>query len=169
MIMRNEMQSTSRSLKADLRRSREFPVSWIVLTLFRAGQRCQRNPILRPMYAFANVVLLQILFGVELPPSVECGPGLRLAHGGRGLVVSANAKIGSNVTLYHGVTIGVRGTTGDAPIIEDGAYIGAGACILGAIRIGAESRVGANAVVLADVPRKCTAVGVPASVVSTAS
>lgn len=107
-------------------------------------------------------VLLRLVCGCEIPRSVEVGPGLRLAHGGRGTVVHYKARIGTGVTLYHGVTLGVSGPSQDAPTLEDGVYVGTGACILGGVTVAAGAKIGANSVVLSDVPAGATAVGAPA-------
>ena len=72
-------------------------------------------------------------------------------------------RIGSNVTLVHGITIGMRNVRG-FPTIADDVFIGAGARVLGEIRVGEGAKIGANAVVLTDVPAGATAVGVPAEI-----
>ena len=106
----------------------------------------------------------QILTGIELPCEVEIGENLVIDHFG-GIVISGFAKIGRNCRLRNGVVIGIRHAdeTG-APIIGDDVDIGAGAKLLGPIRIGNRVHIGANAVVLRDVPDDCIAVGVPAVV-----
>ncbi|GAA0621843.1 hypothetical protein GCM10009547_25770 [Sporichthya brevicatena] len=110
--------------------------------------------------------LLRILCGCDIPRSVAIEAGLRLPHGGRGVVVHPGSRIGRNVTIYHGVTLGVSGPSQGAPEIGDGVYIGTGACLLGAVVVGPSARIGANAVVLGNVPADSTAVGVPARIVS---
>jgi len=102
------------------------------------------------------------LHGIELTPSVEIGPGLYLAHT-TGSVVNAH-HIGSHVELQGGITIGQRNADG-FPTIEDHALLGAGCRIIGHLTIGARARIGANAVVLGNVPPGCTAIGVPARIV----
>lgn len=98
-----------------------------------------------------------------MPRTVSVGPGLRLPHGGRGTVVHWQSTIGANVTLYHGVTLGVSGPDQRAPHVCDNVYIGTGACILGGVTIGDGARVGANSVVLQSIPPGVTAAGVPAA------
>ncbi|MFD0838370.1 serine O-acetyltransferase [Williamsia serinedens] len=130
------------------------------MLLVRVARAC---PI--PLAAVIVDIALKVVCGVDIPRSAEIGPGLRLAHGGRGTVIHPRARIGERVTIYHGVTLGTRGDgTDDAPTIGDGAYIGAGACILGGVTVGRKARIGANAVVLTDIPDCATAVGVPARV-----
>ena len=105
--------------------------------------------------------------GIEIHPGATIGAGLFIDHG-MGVVIGETAEIGRDVTLYHGVTLG--GTTLDRgkrhPTIGDRVTIGAGAKILGAIEIGADSRIGANAVVVRPVPANAVVVGVPGQIVS---
>lgn len=103
--------------------------------------------------------------GIELPCEVEVGDGLRIDHQG-GIVVSGYARIGRNCVIRNGVTIGLaRPDEPSAPSIGDDVDIGAGAKLLGRISIGNGARIGANAVVITDIPPGATAVGVPAKIV----
>jgi serine O-acetyltransferase len=105
-----------------------------------------------------------VRYGSELAISTEIGGGLYVPHP-FGVVVG-HGRIGVNVTLLQGVTIGnISGTDGTGTIIEDGCYIGAGAKLLGDITIGKNSVVGANSVVRIDVPAGATAVGIPARII----
>lgn len=108
--------------------------------------------------------LNRMLFAIALPPSVKVGRDVLFGYSGLGIVVHARAVIGDRVTIGQNVTIGGRSGHHDVPVIEDDAEIGAGACVLGPIRIGKGARIGANAVVLQDVPAGAVAVGVPARV-----
>ena len=105
------------------------------------------------------------LSGVEIHPGAQIGPGFFIDHG-MGVVIGETAEIGGNVTLYHGVTLG--GTSWKKgkrhPTLEEDVVVGAGAKILGPIRIGARTRVGANAVVVKDVPPDSVVVGIPGRV-----
>lgn len=101
------------------------------------------------------------LHGLDIIPGVRIGPHLYIPHP-IGTVVTAHA-IGARCTLVSGITIGLR--NGDFPTLGDDVYVGAGARILGGIRIGNGAKVGANAVVLTDVPDGFVAVGVPAKVI----
>lgn len=104
--------------------------------------------------------------GIEIHPAAEIGNGLFIDHG-MGVVIGETSIIGNNVTMYHGVTLGgvslERGKR--HPTIGDEVVIGAGAQILGAITIGNCSRIGANAVVVKDVPPDSVVVGVPGRIV----
>ena len=106
--------------------------------------------------------LVQILTGIELPCEVPVGHGFVIEHAG-GIVVSGFARFGAHCRIRNGVVVGLsRADEPSAPVFGDHVDIGAGAKILGPIRIGNHVRIGANAVVLQDVPDHCTAVGVPA-------
>ena len=106
------------------------------------------------------------LTGIEIHPGATIGQGLFIDHG-MGVVIGETAEVGSDVTLYHGVTLG--GTSLEKgkrhPTIGDRVTIGAGAKVLGNITIGSDSRVGANAVVIRSVPENSLVVGVPGQVV----
>lgn len=105
----------------------------------------------------------RFLTGIEIHPGATVGAGLFIDHGS-GVVIGETAEIGAGVTLYQGVTLG--GTSLDRgkrhPTLEDGVIVGAGAKILGPIRIGRNARVGSNAVVLKEVQPDTTVIGVPA-------
>lgn len=104
--------------------------------------------------------------GIDIHPGATIGKGLFIDHG-VGLVIGETTEIGDNVTLYQGVTLG--GTGKDVgkrhPTLEDDVMVSAGAKILGPVRIGKGSKIGAGSVVLKDVPPYCTVVGVPGRVV----
>jgi serine O-acetyltransferase len=90
------------------------------------------------------------------------GPGLFVSHG-QGTILSAE-RIGANLHVHQGVTVGWDYRGDRCPVIGDGVFIGAGAKILGSVTVGDGARIGANAVVVCDVPPGATAVGVPAVV-----
>ncbi|GAA0179424.1 serine O-acetyltransferase [Clostridium sediminicola] len=106
------------------------------------------------------------LTGIEIHPGAEIGRGFFIDHG-MGVVIGETTIIGDNVTLYHGVTLGGTGKdTGKRhPSLGDNVVIGAGAKILGPIYIGDNSKIGANTVVLKDVPNDATIVGTPGKIV----
>jgi serine O-acetyltransferase len=108
-----------------------------------------------------------VVAGADIPLNCNIGGGLLIPHP-NGIVIHPGARIGVNCLFFQQVTIGTRGTS-DAPAIEGHVDIGAGAKILGAIRIGAHARVGANAVVLCNVPGGAIAVGIPAKVLDNRS
>ncbi|HTX51772.1 MAG TPA: serine O-acetyltransferase [Candidatus Baltobacteraceae bacterium] len=100
--------------------------------------------------------------GIEIHPGACVGPRFFIDHG-MGVVIGETAEIGADVTLYHGVTLGGTSLAKGKrhPTLEDRVVVGAGAKILGAITIGADSRIGANAVVIKSVPRNSVVVGIP--------
>lgn len=110
------------------------------------------------------------LTGVEIHPGATIGRRFFIDHG-MGVVVGETAEVGDDVMLYHGVTLGGRSMerVKRHPTVEDGATIGAGARVLGPIVIGREAQIGANAVVVKDVPAQATAIGIPATVRSGAA
>jgi serine O-acetyltransferase len=93
----------------------------------------------------------------------QIGPGLFVSHG-QATVLSAE-RIGANLQVHQGVTVGWDYRGDRRPIIGDGVFIGAGAKVLGAVTVGDGARIGANAVVVCDVPAGATAVGIPARVI----
>jgi serine O-acetyltransferase len=100
--------------------------------------------------------------GIEIHPGATIGSGFFIDHG-MGVVIGETAEIGKDVTLYHGVTLGGTSLAKGKrhPTLEDRVVVGAGAKVLGAITIGADSRIGANAVVVKSVPANSVVVGVP--------
>lgn len=104
--------------------------------------------------------------GIEIHPGATIGWGLVIDHG-MGVVIGETAIIEDDCQLYHGVTLGGRGTMDVKrhPTLLKGAHVGSGAKVLGNITLGRYSKVGANAVVLEDVPDGATAVGLPAQIV----
>src|SRR5512136_1064812 len=106
------------------------------------------------------------LTGIEIHPGATIGSGLFIDHG-MGVVIGETAEIGSDVTLYHGVTLGGTALNKGKrhPTLGDRVVIGAGAKVLGNIFIGDDSRIGANAVVVKSVPANSVVVGVPGQIV----
>ena len=143
--------------------------SLLVVALYRWGRwirslrfaplRFLLNCIFVPVYGFATCFI-----GISLPRSAKIGGGLRIDHFGA-IVIGPGVVIGKHCTIRQGVTIGNRKSLDDMPVLGDDVNIGAGAKILGAVRIGNGAKIGANAVVLSDVPEDATAVGVPARIV----
>jgi serine O-acetyltransferase len=111
--------------------------------------------------------LTRILTGVDIHPGAVLGAGLFIDHA-TSVVIGETAEVGDDVTLFHGVTLGGTGAdTGKRhPTVGDRVVIGAGAKVLGPIKIGDDSRIGANSVVVKEVPASAVVVGVPGQVVS---
>lgn len=106
---------------------------------------------------------IKLIYQCDIPLSADISESTYFCHNAFGVVINPNSKIMGGV-IQHSVTIGELDTH-DAPVIEENVYIGARAMILGKITIGKNSKIGAGAVVLTDVPPNCTAVGVPARIV----
>lgn len=148
--------------------------SWLEVALVYSGLHAVwfhrlSHGLWRRGWRFAARWLSQLarwITGIEIHPGAQLGPGFFIDHG-MGVVIGETAVIGRDVTIYHGVTLG--GTSLQKgkrhPTIGDRVTIGAGAKILGDITIGADSRIGANAVVVKSVPENSVVVGVPGQVV----
>ncbi len=127
---------------------------------YRMGSWFQRRGV--PLVPGLVQRLLYRRFGLEISPGLEVGGGLYIAHP-IGVVIMAK-RIGQNCSIIAGVTIGMRNKHA-FPRIGDNVFIGAGARVLGDITVGSGAVIGANAVVIKDVPENATAVGIPARVV----
>ncbi|MCM0646851.1 serine O-acetyltransferase [Clostridium swellfunianum] len=144
-----------------------------VLFLYPSMQAIMMHRIAHGLYNrklyFLSRLISQInrfITGIEIHPGAKIGKGLFIDHG-MGVVIGETAEIGNNVTIYHGVTLGGTGKDKGKrhPTIGDNVIIGAGAKVLGPIYVGKAAKVGANAVVLKDVPCSATAVGIPAKII----
>jgi serine O-acetyltransferase len=155
---------------ADWSRERKAPFEWApsrsLLASIRDYQRLlsSRGVLARWLCRFA--VLRHrwwtIATGADIPLNCKIGGGLLLPHP-NGIVIHPDAEIGPNCLLFHQVTIGQG--AGGVPTLEGHVDVGAGAKIFGRLRIGKHAKIGANAVVLDDVPAGATAVGIPAKIV----
>lgn len=141
---------------------------WVML-IYRFGRwRYGIKPALvRKCFSFLYKVLFkltQVVTGIELPCEVQIGRNFVIDHFG-GIIISGYAQFGDNCRIRNGVVVGLRRVEEKkAPIIGSNVDIGAGAKILGPIRIGNNVLIGANAVVLCDVPDNSVAAGVPAQI-----
>lgn len=129
-------------------------------TIHRRWLRMPFSLLYKILYKF-----VQIITGIELPCEVNVGTGFRIDHFG-GIVVSGYARFGDHCVIRNGVTVGLRRVDEPtAPNIGNYVDIGAGAKVLGGINIGDNVTIGANSVVLKDVPANSLAVGVPARII----
>jgi len=140
-----------------------------VMAVYRFGRwryNIRQRWLRLPFAALYKILktLSEILTGIDLPCEAIVGRGFRIDHFG-GVVISGDAVFGEDCIVRNGVTVGLRSTgQRGSPIIGDRVDIGAGAKILGPIRIGDDVAIGANAVVIKDVPANSIAVGVPACI-----
>ena len=129
----------------------------------------QRNPLMLVAGLLARGALghYAIAYGIMIPASTEIGAGLHIGHPGT-IVVHPRARIGRNCNISQGVTLGQanRGPRKGHPQVGDGVYIGPGAKLVGAVRVGNNVAIGANCVVTTDVPDNAVIVGVPGRVIS---
>lgn len=141
-------------VKADLQVNRRF-LDRASVMVFRINQAAQRGSFRIAKRAGAKILdslWLQWVVGADLPGRAECGPGLRMPHGARGVTIHPNARIGKGCTIYHRVTIG--GFSSDkknVPTLGDGVYVGVGASILGRAKVGRGVRIGAGSILVGDI------------------
>lgn len=159
------------TLRLDRKANKKNVKGVLVVTAFRFAHLFsswrKKMPLLWLLaipYLIIYRLIIEWVLGVELPQKTSVGAGLVIWHG-QGLVINDNAILGAHVELRHNTTIGNKENYGPCPIIEDNVKIGAGACILGAVRIGQGAQIGAAAVVIKDVPAGAVVVGNPAKII----
>jgi serine O-acetyltransferase len=137
--------------------------------LHRVAHRMWQRPGLRLAARLLSNVN-RTLTGIEIHPGARIGRRFFIDHG-MGVVIGETAEVGDDVMLYHGVTLGGRSANRGKrhPTVEDGVTIGAGARVLGPVRVGAGTQIGANAVVVRDVPPGVVVVGIPGRVRTTST
>jgi len=124
-------------------------------------------PFIGNIFAIFLEYINRVLYSVEISRYSTIDKGLIIVHG-MGIVIGDNVSIGKNCKILNGVNLGNKDTeidTNHQPIIGDNVVIGAGAKCLGNIKIGNNVKIGANSVVLDDIPDNCIAVGVPAKII----
>lgn len=117
-------------------------------------------------FAKMFVYLNYFLHNSYIPSSCRIGETSKFAYGGIGLVIHDDVTIGEGCIIGQGITIGGRNEVKEVPVIEDNVYIGAGSRIVGNVKIGHDSIIGTNAVVLNDIPPYSVAAGVPAKIIA---
>lgn len=121
------------------------------------------------IYPIAKLMLRRLRFklGIFIPETTKIGSGLYIGHFG-GIIVNGQSEIGKNCNISQGVTIGKanRGKNTGFPMLGDNVYIGPGAKIIGAVRIGNCVAIGANCVVTSDIQENSVVIGIPARVIS---
>ena len=167
------------NIKADIKRYRNLESHWFYLlfeqglwaiVVYRFGRCIEefKTPIIShilKLIAFLLFKWMEIITGISLPASAQIGKGFYVGHFG-GIILHSDVKMGENCSVGPGVVVGTRGGGNrGTPVIGNNVYIGVGAKILGPIKIGDNAKIGANAVVLDDVPDNATVVGIPAKMI----
>lgn len=165
-------QKPSQTLREDFAMQEKLNFPYMGATLvksIRAYNRCKARSglsakLLRKYWLFRHLVL-SVITSSDIDPNATIGERLMLPHP-NGVIFHAGAVIGDDCMIMQQVTIGQLASDIDTPVIGSRVYIGTGAKILGKVVIGDGARIGANAVVLCDVPANWTAVGIPARLIA---
>jgi serine O-acetyltransferase len=133
------------------------------LFVYRVFRWCHERGIPTQPIRFLCERFIEMTTGISIPAEATIGKGLRIHHFG-GIILHSGVILGEHCTIYHGVTLGDRGGHGGAPRVGHRVLIGAGAKLIGEIKVGDDCVIGANAVVHTSVPAQHLAVGVPATI-----
>ena len=136
------------------------------LCIHRLSHSVWKSPIPMKLAARCLSQISRILTGVEIHPGARIGHSVFIDHG-MGVVIGETAEIGNRCLLYQGVTLGGTGKESGKrhPTLAENAVVGAGAKVLGAIKVGTNTRIGAGSVVVRNVDNDCTVVGIPGRVI----
>jgi len=131
----------------------------LTIRVFRFGQWLVRKRgvlwlLPQKMWWVVYRIWVQTLLGANLSPHLSIGVGVRFAHAGRSVVFHHRAVVGERATIYHGVTVGMRGGM-EVPVIGDDVVLGTGCAVVGAVTVGNGAAIGPNAVVVQDVQPGC--------------
>lgn len=146
---------------------------WEIFFLYPGFRALIRHRVAHKLYLKKHYFLADKIskktrrkYGIEIHPAAKIGSGVFIDHG-MGVVIGETAEVGDNCTIYQGVTLGGTGKHKGKrhPTIGNNVLIGCGAKVLGPFKVGDNSKIAANAVVLTEVPANCTCVGIPARVV----
>jgi serine O-acetyltransferase len=137
--------------------------SQFLVRLQRLAHGLYQRPLLRPL-ARGIDLLIRVIWSAHIPPEARIARTARFGHNGLAVIVHPLCEIGENCLIGPHVVLGGKAPVVGAPVIEDSVIIHTGAKIFGKIRIGAGSVVGANSVIMDDVPPRSLVVGVPGTV-----
>ncbi|RXZ83383.1 serine acetyltransferase [Paenibacillaceae bacterium] len=157
-------------LRQDLRAAKGSALSTILanrgfhaLLFYRISRMLWKRKI--PLIPLVLTRFIQVLYSIDIDYRARIEGGCIIVHG-CGLVIGKGAVVGRNAKLYHGVTLGAsHGSKGGFPMLGDNVMVGCGAKLLGKITVGSNVMIGANAVVVENIPNDCTAIGIPAKVI----
>lgn len=133
------------------------------IALYRIGHWLSEHGI--PVLPKVITYVIRLIFACYLPCTARLGKAVVLGYGGLGVVIHGRAVLGDRCHIDQGVTIGGTSKKYEVPVLGHDVYVGAGAKILGPVTIGDNVVIGANAVVVHDLPSNCVAVGIPAKVI----
>ncbi len=134
----------------------------MLINIYRFNNWLYRHRVpLLPVFIWK---LQYLLFNCSVPASCKIGKGTKFGYGGIAVVMHARTVIGKNCMIGQGVTIGGKSGWYEVPVIGDNVIINAGAKIIGPVRIGDNVEIGANSVVVKDVPSNCVVAGIPARI-----
>ena len=160
---RHDLAFTKQCIKADWS-ANQGVISRLVLLVYRFGHLLDAgflprpfSRLLWPVYRTLDLVWSKLLAGADVSHGACVGPGLRLGHGGRGVILVTGTFVGANVSFFPfsgcGTTVTRPGVWPlPLPVIEDEVAVGRGAAVMGAVHVGKGALIGANSVVLKDVP-----------------
>ena len=131
------------------------------MRLYRFMRRCHLKHV--PLLPGLLMRYIRVVYSCDLPYTCDLADGVVLCHSGLGAVIHDKAVVGEGTRIYQNVTIGGRHGRG-SPVIGRNVFIGAGACVLGGVHVGDNAVIGANAVVIHDVPEYAVVGGVPAKI-----
>jgi|SRR5690554_5549527 len=135
----------------------------MLIHIYRIANKLYRYKV--PLLPKLLYYLQYLLFNCSIPPSTSIGEKTKFAYGGIGVVIHGRTIIGDKCIIGQGITIGGKSKSENVPRIGNNVYLSAGCRILGDVAIGDNSIVGANAVVVTDVPANCIAAGIPAKII----
>jgi serine O-acetyltransferase len=135
----------------------------LVLMIYNFGLFLHEKKI--PLIPTFIKFVIRIVFGPHIGMGAKIGKGSVLGYGGIGVVIHHRAVIGKNVSIGQNVTIGGTSKKYEVPVIGDNTELAAGCVVVGPVRVGKDCVIGANAVVVKDIPDNSVAVGMPAKVI----
>ena len=144
-----------------------FSHSFHLVSLYRFGCIIASFPIIGAFLRLILEYFIRIIYSSDISLKSKIGPGLVILHG-HDIVVGGSVKIGKNCKIFNGVTLGNKDTEttiNQQPLVGDNVVIGTGAKILGAIQIGDNVTIGANSVVINNIPNSVVVAGIPAKIV----